>query len=152
MSYELFQKAAALNSEFEVIPSKTSILAKGIGIDKNGYMQHGDKTYMPNMVKIADLPPEWRNVFKENKMLVQESTKIVAKENKNDNFEKLNKILFEQLQNIIDPDEGSDMSQELKKANTVCNVADKLIGIADLSLKAEMFYDKRNSKRSLYED
>ena len=35
MSYELFEKAAAINSSFDVIPTKTSILARGIVIDNN---------------------------------------------------------------------------------------------------------------------
>lgn len=40
MSYERFEKAAAINSEFDVIPTKTSILSRGIVIDKDGYIQY----------------------------------------------------------------------------------------------------------------
>ena len=155
MSYELFEKAAAVNSEFERIPSKVSILAKGISIDKNGYIQYKGQTYITNIVKISDLPTELQNIFIE-KNLPQKSEQetIEVKEKKNDNFEQLNNILFEQLQNLVDPDEGTDISQELKKANAVCNVADKIISIADLSLKAEMFnYKKRfPAGKSLYQD
>ena len=155
MSYELFEKAAAVNSEFERIPSKVSILAKGISIDKNGYIQYKGQTYITNIVKLSDLPTELQNIFIE-KNLPQKSEQdaIEVKEKKNDNFEQLNKILFEQLQNIVDPDDGTDISQELKKANAVCNVADKIISIADLSLKAEMFnYKKRfPTGKSLYQD
>ena len=81
----------------------------------------------------------------------QEITQVGKK--KKDNLDNLSNILFEQLQNIVDPEKGMDMGQELKKANTVCNVADKLINIADLSLKAEMFHDKKTvgSGRSVYE-
>ena len=43
MSYELFEKAAAINSQFEIIPTKTSIFAKGIVIDNNGYMHYKGK-------------------------------------------------------------------------------------------------------------
>lgn len=154
MSYELFEKAAAVNGDFERIPSKTSILAKGISIDKSGYIQYKGQTYITNIVKLSDLPTELQNIFIE-KNLPQKSEQdvIEVKEKKNDNFEKLNKILFEQLQNIVDPDDGTDISQELKKANAVCNVADKIISIADLSLKAEMFnYKKRNPPgRSVYQ-
>ena len=155
MSYELFEKAAAVNGDFERIPSKTSILAKGISIDKSGYIKYKGQTYVTNIVKLADLPTELKNIFIE-KNLPQKSEQdvIEVKEKKNDNFEQLNKILFEQLQNLVDPDDGTDISQELKKANAVCNVADKIISIADLSLKAEMFnYKKRfPAGKSLYQD
>lgn len=168
MSYELFEKAAAINAQFEVIPTKVSLLAKGVGVDKNGYMQYKGETYLPNMVKLLDLPIELQKLFLENKSQVQKTKQEVVepkepkepneydkkKGKENDNFKNLNKILFEQLQNIVDPDEGTDINQELKKANAICNVADKIISIADLSLKAEMFaYKKRNpTRKSLYQD
>lgn len=161
MSYELFEKAVAINSEFDVIPSKTSVLAKGIVIDKNGYMKYKDKTYLPNMVKLNDLPTEIKSLFIKNNIQAVEETKqivkanqdvkaiIEVKEKKNDGLSKLNSILFEQLQNIIDPEDGTDLNQELKKANAICNIADKIINIEDLSLKAEIFHDKKAS-RELY--
>lgn len=157
MSYELFEKAAAVNAEFEVIPTKVSLLAKGIVINNNGYMQYNGKTYLPNMVKLVDLPTELQKLFLENKSQVQKSKQevIEVKEEKkeNDNFKNLNNILFEQLQNIVNPEEGTDINQELKKANAICNVADKIISITDLSLKVEMFaYKKKNPTRSLYRD
>ena len=146
--------------EFDVIPSKTSILARGIVIDNNGYMQYKGKTYLPNMTKLSDLPGEIRDLFIEKKLPTQNQSKEVKEVNveiekkKNDNFDNLNKILFEQLQNIVDPEKGTDISQELKKANAICNIADKMIGIADLSLKAEMFSYKKKypSGKSLYQD
>jgi hypothetical protein len=155
MSYELFEKAAAVNGEFEVIPSKVSILAEGIVIDKNGYMQYKEQTYVTNIIKLADLPTKLQKLFLEKKSQVQKSEQeaIKVKEKKNDNFKKLNDILFEQLQNIVDPDEDTDINHELKKANAICNVADKIISIADLSLKAEMFQYKKNpTRKSLYQD
>lgn len=156
MSYELFEKAAAVNGQFEVIPSKVSILAKGIVIDKNGYINYKEETYITNIVKLADLPTEIQSLFMEKKIPVQKNTQEVeeAKEKGNDNFKKLNNILFEQLQNLVDPDEGIDMSAELKKANAICNVADKIISIADLSLKAEIFHHKKRfpAGKSLYQD
>ena len=157
MSYELFEKAAAINSEFDVIPTKISILARGIVIDDHGYMQYKGKTYLPNMTKLSDLPGEIRDLFIEKKLPTQNQSKEVNVEiekKKNDNFDNLNKILFEQLQNIVDPEEGADINAELKKANAICNVADKIIGIADLSLKAEMFAHKKKypAGKSLYQD
>lgn len=156
MSYELFEKAAAVNGQFEVIPSKVSILAKGIVIDNSGYIHYKGKTYITNIVKLADLPMELQSLFTKNKLPTQNNTENnkEIEEKKNDNFEKLNNILFEQLQNIADPDEGTDMSAEFKKANAICNVADKIISIADLSLKAEMFkYKKRfPAGKSLYQE
>ncbi len=156
MSYELFEKAAAVNGTFEVIPSKVSILAKGVVIDKNGYIQYKEQTYITNIVKLADLPTELQRLFTENKLPTQNNTQEnkEIEEKKNDNFDNLNKILFEQLQNIVDPEKDTDISAELKKANAICNVADKIISIADLSLKAEMFkYKKRfPAGKSLYQD
>lgn len=156
MSYELFEKAAAVNGEFEVIPSKVSILAKGINIDKNGYIQYKGQTYITNIVKLAHLPTELQSLFIEKRLPTQNNAQDnkEIEEKKNDNFEKLNNILFEQLQNIVDPEKGTDINQELKKANTICNVADKIISIADLSLKVEMFKHKKNgpARKSLYQD
>lgn len=156
MSYELFEKAAAVNIQFEVIPSKVSLIAKGIIIDKNGYINYKKETYMTNIVKLADLPIEIQSLFTEKKLSAQKNTHEVKEviEKENDNFKKLNNILFEQLQNLVDPDEDRDMSAELKKANAICNVADKIISIADLSLKAEIFNHKKRfpAGKSLYQD
>lgn len=160
MNYESFEKAAAINSEFDVIPSKTSILARGIIIDNNGYMQYKGKTYLPNMIKLSDLPGEIRDLFIEKKLPAQNQPReakevnVEIEKKKNEHFDNLNKILFEQLQNIVDPDENVDINQELKKANAICNIADKVISIADLSLKAEMFSYKKKypGGKSLYQD
>lgn len=160
MNYERFEKAAAINSEFDVIPSKTSILARGIIIDNNGYMQYKGKTYLPNMTKLSDLPGEIRDLFIEKKLPAQnqlreaQEVNVEIENKKNENFDKLNKALFEQLQNIVDPEKGTDISQELKKANAICNIADKVISIADLSLKAEMFIYKKKypAGKSIYQD
>lgn len=160
MNYERFEKAAAINSEFDVIPSKTSILARGIVIDDHGYMQYKGKTYLPNMIKLSDLPSEIRGLFTIKMLPTQNQSKeakevnVEIEKKKNDNFDNLNKILFEQLQNIVDPEKGTDISQELKKANAICNIADKVINLADLSLKAEMFSYKKKypAGKSLYQD
>ena len=155
MSYELFEKAAALNSSFDVIPSKTSILARGIVIDSSGHINYKGEVYLTNLVRLLDLPTEIRSLFIESKLPAQAKTQsIQVEEKKNENFDNLNKILFEQLQNIVDPEEGADINAELKKANAICNVADKIIGIADLSLKAEMFAYKKKypNGKSLYQD
>ncbi|MDD5405985.1 MAG: hypothetical protein PHE73_03460 [Sulfurovaceae bacterium] len=147
MSYELFKKKAMLNDQFEVIPSNTGLLAGGVIIDKDGYIQYKGKTYITNMVKLVDMPEKLQHLFVEQKNQLPTVGTIggiiTADDNKKDGLSSLNKILFEQLQNIVDPDDGTDMQQELKKANAVCNVADKIIGIADLSLKAEMFIQKK---------
>ena len=52
MSYELFEKAAAVNGEFQIIPTKISILSKGIVIDKNGYFHTGDLAVWTDNKKI----------------------------------------------------------------------------------------------------
>ena len=76
MSYELFEKAAAVNGEFERIPSKTSILAKGISIDKSGYIKYKGQTYVTNIVKLADLPTELKNIFIEKTYLKEVNKKL----------------------------------------------------------------------------
>lgn len=158
MSYELFEKAAAINSEFDLIPTKTSLFAKGIVIDNNGYINYKGKTYLSNIVKLIDLPGEIRSLFVEKIKAVEvkkEEIKAVEEVKiKNNNFDNLNKILFEQLENIVNPEEGTDINQELKKANAICNVADKIISIADLSLKSEMFSYKKKypNGKSIYRD
>ncbi|WP_152633153.1 hypothetical protein [Aliarcobacter butzleri] len=174
MSYELFEKAAAINSQFEIIPSKTSIYAKGIVIDNRGYMHYKGKVHIPNLVKLEDLPIEIRSLFLEKKLPAKTIEKSVVERDKEEEeeeenevppqndieilgketFSNLNKILNDQLNKIANPGEGIDMNQELKKANTICNIADKVIGIADLSLKAEMFKYKKKypNGKSLYRD
>ncbi|MDD3344630.1 MAG: hypothetical protein PHR87_13775, partial [Sulfurospirillaceae bacterium] len=64
------------------------------------------------------------------------------------NLLSLSKILMDQLENITNPEKIKDanMTNELKKANTVCNVADKLISVVDLSLRVEIFQDKKLCK------
>ncbi len=159
MSYEMFQKGAALNSQFEVIPTKLKLLSEGIILDDNGYIKYDGKTYVTNMVKLEDLPTKLQALFIENKFSItkprQDSDKI---DNKlpalkiNSSFEDLGKTLFEQLQNIVDPEKNTDLNKELKKANAVCNIADKLITIMDLSLKAEILHEKKQRKfKNIYD-
>lgn len=150
MNYEVFKRCAALNNEFEMIPSKVKLLSLGIVLGDNGHMKYNGNTYITNMVKLNELPEKMQSLFIEVK---QERTHpmqtIEAHEDKpivlkpNSGLENLSKVLFEQLQNITNPEEGTDVSSELKKANAVCNIADKLITIVDLSLKAEMFHEKK---------
>lgn len=150
MNYEMFVKMARLNSQFEVIPSNTSLFAEGVVIDNKGHIQHKGKTYITNMVRLVDLPEKLQPLFVEqkNQLLSSPNTRgdIIKLDDKEDGLSSLSKILFDQLQNIVEPKAGTDIQQELKKANTVCNIADKLIGIADLSLKAEMFWDKKKER------
>lgn len=140
MSYEIFKKKAMLNEQFDGIPSNTRLLAEGVSIDKDGYIQYKGKTYITNMVKLAEMPEKLQHLFvdQENQPSTGAASDIiVANKNNKENLSSLNKILFEQLQNIVDPEDGTNIQQELKKANAVCNIADKIIGIADLTLKFE---------------
>ncbi len=157
MSYEIFQKGAAINSEFEIIPTKLKLLAQGVVTDKNGYMNYEGKTYVTNMVKLKDLPIKLQSLFVEEKTNLQkhdEEAKNIQKVRKQKNkLGDLNTILFEQLQNIVDPEKNVDITQELKKATTVCNVADKIIKIADLAFNAEKLHSRGlpGEKRNIYE-
>lgn len=142
MNYEYFERAAALNEQFEVIPSNTSLLAEGVIIDKNGNIQYKGETYITKLVNLEDMPAKLQRLFieRKNQLSISAAGNITtADDNQKDGLGALNKILFEQLQNITNPEDGTDMQRELKKANTVCNVADKIIGIADLSLKYKKF-------------
>lgn len=158
MSYEIFQKYAALNSEFEIIPTKLKLYAEGIVIDDNGYMKHEGKTYVTNMVKLADLPKKIQPLFVEGKYEITKSSKNIEQTNDkqlsikiDSNLSGLSKVLLEQLQNIVDPeDKNADMANKIKKANAVCNIADKIITIVDLSLKVEILNEKKRRKR-IYE-
>ena len=71
MSYENFQKKAALNSEFEVIPDRVCLYAEGVVFGENGDMKYGGNTYVTNMVKLADLPLKLQSFFLEGKKLPQ---------------------------------------------------------------------------------
>ena len=152
MSYEIFKKKAALNIEFEVIPTSVQLYAEGVSFDENGYMKYDGLTYMTDMAKLASLPLKIRRLFVEQKYdVVTPGTQDIdttsgksAPLKIEGNLTDLSKVLMDQLQNITDPKKAKnvDMASELKKANTVCNIADKLITIVDLSLKAEIFNDK----------
>lgn len=155
MNYEMFQKGARLNGEFETIPTKLKLLAEGVILDENGYMKYDGKTYITNMVKLADLPKKIQSLFVEGKYEITKSSHDIEQINDeptapktNSNLEGLAKILFEQLQNIVDPEEDTDMDKEIKKATAVCNIADKLLTITDLSLKAEIFQERKKRKFS----
>lgn len=115
-------------------------------------MKYDGKTYITNMVKLADLPPKIQSLF-----IDSNKNEITKPDRPNDkppalkidnNLASLSKVLMEQLQNIVDPEEGKniDIASEIKKANAVCNIADKLITIVDLSLKAEIFNERKKRK------
>lgn len=152
MSYEIFKKKAALNNEFEVIPTSVQLYAEGVSFDENGYMKYDGLTFMTDMAKLASLPLKIRRFFVEQKYdVVTPGTHDIDTTGSKSaplkiegNLTDLSKVLMDQLKNITDPEKAKnvDMASELKKANTVCNIADKLITIVDLSLKAEIFNDK----------
>lgn len=153
MNYEIFKRWAALNGEFEIIPTNVKLLSVGIVLNDNGHMKYNGQTYITNMVKLEELPEKIQFLFIESKNEMTPTSQSVEKSDDkpmvlktNSSLENLSKVLFEQLQNITDPEEGTDVNQELKKANTVCNIAEKLITIVDLSLKAEIFYEKKQRK------
>lgn len=156
MSYEIFKKKAALNSEFEVIPSAVQLYAEGVGFDSNGYMKYDGLTYPSDTVKLSSLPLKIRGLFVPQKYdVVRPGAKDIDTTGGktsplqiDGNLASLSKILMDQLENITNPEKNKniDMANELKKANTVCNVADKLISVVDLSLRVEIFQDKKLCK------
>lgn len=153
MSYEIFEKKAALNSEFEVIPTKIQLYAEGVGFDANGYMRYDGLTYPTDTVKLSSLPLKIRGLFAPQKYdVVTPGTRDIDTTGGktsplqiDGNLTNLSKILMEQLENITNPEKikDVDITAELKKANAVCNVADKIINVVDLSLRVEIFQDKK---------
>lgn len=153
MSYDIFQKKAAQNSEFEVIPTSVQLYAEGVSFDSAGHMKYDGLIYAPDTVKLASLPLKIRGLFAPQKYDVvkpgaQDIDTTGGKTSPlqiDSNLTNLSKILMDQLDNITNPKKikDVDLTNELKKANTVCNVADKLISIVDLSLRAEMFQDRK---------
>lgn len=156
MSYDIFQKKAALNSEFEVIPTSVQLYAEGVGFDANGHMKYDGLTYPSDTVKLSSLPLKIRRLFAPQKYdVVRPGAKDVdttygktSPLQVDGNLTSLSKILMDQLEKITDPEKikGVDITNELKKANTVCNVADKIISVVDLSLRIEIFQDKKLCK------
>lgn len=151
MSYEMFKIRANQNSEFEVIPSKEKLYAEGVCFDENGYMKYDGLTYIPNMAKLASLPKKLQALFveKKNEMAVggqdlggTGNTPPTGPKTKT-SLADLNNILFTQLQNIVDPENKKDKKEALKEASTVCSLAENIIKIADLSLRAEVFNEKK---------
>lgn len=65
MNYEIFKRCAALNSEFEIIPSNVKLLSVGIVLNDNGYMKYNGATYITNMVKLKELPEKIQSLFME---------------------------------------------------------------------------------------
>ncbi len=153
MSYEIFRNKAVLNNEFEVIPSAVQLYAEGVGFDANGYMKYDGLTYPTDTVKLSSLPLKIRGLFSKQKYdVVRPGVKDIDTTGGktsplqiDGNLTGLSKILMEQLENITNPGKikDVDMANVLKTANTVCNVADKIISVVDLSLRVEIFQDKK---------
>lgn len=151
MSYEIFKRKAEQNNEFEVIPTKEKLYAEGVCFDENGYIKYNGLTYITNTTKLASLPKKIQALFveKKNEMTVYDQgageidDKPPTAPKTKTNLSDLNSILFEQLQNIVDPEKKKDKKEALKEATTVCSLAENIIKIADLSLKAEMFSEKK---------
>lgn len=155
MNYDEFKKCALLNSEFGAIPEKVQLIAEGIGLTDEGYMRYEGETYITSKVKLAELPARLQPLFKAKYGVVNPSGKDIMGQTvdptipkENSTLKNLNDVLLAQLESITKPKEGTVMAEEIKKANTVCNIADKLLTIADLSLKAETLNYKKQ-RRSL---
>lgn len=156
MSYEKFSICARMNKEFETIPERVQLLAEGIGFTDEGYMRYYGETYITDKVKLAELPEKLRSLFvnKTKGEVVNPSDKGIVGNNDNlmnpqpnSTLSTLNKTLLDQLEAIASPKNGATVTPEaLKTANTVCNIADKILTIADLSLKAEeLSYKKQRN-------
>ena len=153
MKYENFKQLATSNREFTSIPTLTQLYAEGISLSENGHMLHYGKTYITNLVKIAELPEKIQPLFLVDKFAITKpSTDIAQIDDKpmtltiDSNLVALSEILVTQLKKIVEPGEETDMKQEIQKANAICNVADKLISIVDVSLKIETAHTRRRRR------
>lgn len=142
MSYELFKKAAFTNAELDVVPANVQILSIGAMTDTRGNINYKGKTYVTNMVKLNEMPEKLQNLFFEECEMTKEEVEVIEEDESQGQLGKLNDILFQELESITNSENEKDIDKHIKKANAVCNVADKLISIADLSLKAEMSFSK----------
>ena len=150
MKYENFKQLATANREFTATPTTEKLYAEGVSLSENGHILYYGKTYITNLVKIAELPEKIRYLFLENKFaIMQPSTDIKQTDDKpmaltiDGNLVALSEVLVNQLKKIVEPDGKTDMKQEIQKANAICNVADKLISIVDVSLKIETAHTRR---------
>lgn len=155
MSYEKFTELVKQNNQLKAIPTKTNIYAKGIVVDNDGYIHFKGEIYKTDTVKLVDLPYKIRELFivptsstqvtveDSNKQSLTNANDIQVQDKSNEHLNELNAMLFNQLKNIVEPKKDIDINQEMKKANAMCNIADKMIGIADLSLKAKALHYKK---------
>ncbi len=150
MKYENFKQLATSNREFTSIPTLTQLYAEGISLSENGHMLHYGKTNITNLVKIAELPEKIQPLFLVDKFAITKpSTDIAQADDKpialkiDSNLVGLSEILANQLKKIVEPDVNTDMKQEIQKSNAICNVADKLISIVDVSLKIQTAHTRR---------
>ncbi|KIM08337.1 MAG: hypothetical protein KU29_04435 [Sulfurovum sp. FS06-10] len=150
MKYENFKQLATSNREFTSIPTTVQLYAEGVSLSENGHMLYYGKTYITNLVKIAELPEKIQPLFLVDKFAITKpSTDIAQADDKpialkiDSNLVGLSEILVNQLKKIVEPGEETDMKQEIQKSNAICNVADKLISIVDVSLKIETAHTRR---------
>lgn len=65
-------------------------------------------------------------------------------------LEDLNNHLFAELERLGDEElKGSDLQEEIQRANAVSSVAKNVVDNADLALKAAVAYDKKESTNML---
>ncbi|MFT8837903.1 hypothetical protein [Liquorilactobacillus satsumensis] len=65
-------------------------------------------------------------------------------------LEDLNNHLFAELERLGDEElKGSDLQEEIQRANAVSSVAKNVVDNADLALKAAVAYDKKESANML---
>ena len=85
MSYELFEKAAAVNGEFQIIPTKINILSKGIVIDKNTLNTRLDNLMLISRDELVRLNQKYTHIdgsLKQTALLAIKISKEIRKKEK----------------------------------------------------------------------
>lgn len=132
MSYEIFKQLALKNAEFDKVPTNVQLLSIGAVLDTKGNINYKEQTYLTNIVKLKQMPDKLQNLFFDKSPQTYK-----PKKQKTNRLDELNDVLFSQLDKITDEKDDDKLEIELKKATVVCNIADKIIHVADLSLKAQ---------------
>lgn len=67
----------------------------------------------------------------------------------NNNLDDLKNVLFKQIQDIDDPEEGQDLETALKKAKTIAELSTRIIEVSKVQVSAAKLMGRRNVPNSV---
>lgn len=89
-----------------------------------------------------------KNDFKKTEKMKLKEQQTQQKEQKMDNFEKLNKVLFDELDRLSHPEEGTVMEVEIERAKAIALVANQVLSSVNTQVKAEQIANNKALKLS----